>query len=128
MQVNRKSIFALIVLAGLFQPGCAWQSKDGTRNHLVFGFGVVTTKDTSGKHKVGNGLDARARRIQSMGVLFHPASRPAAFVVGYAESEVLEVAPRANLLIDLRRRNHDLRVNARRAPRQTPATSIGKDG
>jgi len=83
-------------------PACSWTSADGkTRNHLVLGVGLVRTSSDSQHCRVGDGLAAKAHRIETTGAVLSPAGGSVLLILGHRAEQSVEVAPDADIVVEV---------------------------
>ena len=70
----------MVILAAFVLSGCAWTDARGTRHTIIFGFGVVSTKEQEG---------ISVRDSRGVGVL----AEPGAIGVGWAQRHVVSIDP-----------------------------------
>src|SRR5947208_13593755 len=79
--------------------GCSWRSQDGVRHYPVLGFGIVTTSCPVGAHEVGDGLAARAERLEMSGLLITSGPARAGILLGHETQQTVEIEPTADVVI-----------------------------
>lgn len=82
--------------------GCSWQSGDGRgRTHLVLGLGVIETRSDMEAHAVGEGLSARALRMDAAGLVISTAPGLQGVSLGVQRRQTVEIDQTANLLLEV---------------------------
>jgi hypothetical protein len=98
---RRSTGFTLAVALAILSAGCSWPSSNGHgRTHLVFGLGFITTADDIDRRTVGDGLLAKAQRLESTGAFFSTIPGMSGLHVGHSRRQSVEIAPEAQLILE----------------------------
>lgn len=81
--------------------GCSWPTANG-RQHLVFGFGLVTTSTNRTNLRADPALGASVEQVRATGLLAGPGPVVNGLMLGHARRQTVSVPPDAELLIDAR--------------------------